>query len=136
MPECDMLNHDSEQIRVLTVNSGEHLDGILYKLKKGFSRNLIVPGIVLYILFKLYFKIFCCCNRFQKMFYILGWKVEFRLGASLLGQTLDVFINYPLSAEKRFERHSYYQLPWVDESTTVHLTLPGSYHYYVTDQYV
>ena len=25
-----------EQIRVLTVNNGEHLDGILYRLKKGF----------------------------------------------------------------------------------------------------
>lgn len=28
-------NHDSEQIRVLTLNNGEHLDGILYRLKKG-----------------------------------------------------------------------------------------------------
>jgi len=27
-------NH--EQIRILTVNNGEHLDGILYRLKKGF----------------------------------------------------------------------------------------------------
>ncbi|XP_019697923.1 glycogen debranching enzyme [Harpegnathos saltator] len=97
MPEYNTLSPDSEQIRVLTVNNGEHLDGILYKLKK-------------------------------------GWKVEFRLGASLLGQTLNVFINYPLPAEKKFERHTYYQLPWVDESATVHLTLPGSYHYYVTDQ--
>ncbi|XP_014469825.1 PREDICTED: glycogen debranching enzyme isoform X4 [Dinoponera quadriceps] len=97
MAEYNILNHDSEQIRVLTVNNGEHLDGILYKLKK-------------------------------------GWKVEFRLGASLLGQTLDIFMNYPLLAEKKFERHTYYQLPWVDESATVHLTLPGSYHYYVTDK--
>ncbi|XP_025075084.1 glycogen debranching enzyme isoform X3 [Pogonomyrmex barbatus] len=86
-----------EQIRVLTVNDGEHLDGILYRLKK-------------------------------------GWTVEFRLGASLLGKTLDVFINHPLSADKKFERHSYYQLQWVDETASIHLTLAGSFHYYVTDQ--
>ncbi|XP_011865621.1 PREDICTED: glycogen debranching enzyme isoform X2 [Vollenhovia emeryi] len=87
----------AEQTRVLTVNNGEHLDGILYRLKK-------------------------------------GWIVEFRLGASLLGKTLDVFINHPLSADKKFERHTYYQLQWVDESARIHLTLPGSFHYYVTDQ--
>ncbi|XP_025994344.2 glycogen debranching enzyme isoform X2 [Solenopsis invicta] len=86
-----------EQIRVLTLNNGEHLDGILYRLKK-------------------------------------GWIVEFRLGASLLGKALDVFINHPLSADKEFERHTYYQLQWVDESASIHLTLPGSFHYYVTDQ--
>ncbi|XP_070513892.1 glycogen debranching enzyme isoform X3 [Cardiocondyla obscurior] len=86
-----------EQIRVLTVNNGEHLDGILYRLKK-------------------------------------GWIVEFRLGASLLGKALDVFINHPLSNDKQFERHTYYQLQWVDESAIIHLTLPGSFHYYVTDQ--
>ncbi|KMQ85599.1 glycogen debranching enzyme, partial [Lasius niger] len=86
-----------EQIRILTVNNGEHLDGILYRLKK-------------------------------------GWKVEFRLGASLLGKTLDVFINHPLSSDKKFERHTYYQLQWVDESASIHLILPGSFHYYVTDQ--
>lgn len=28
-------NHECEQIRVLTLNNGEHLDGILYRLKKG-----------------------------------------------------------------------------------------------------
>ena len=28
-------SHECEQIRVLTLNNGEHLDGILYKLKKG-----------------------------------------------------------------------------------------------------
>ncbi|XP_011685016.1 PREDICTED: glycogen debranching enzyme isoform X2 [Wasmannia auropunctata] len=86
-----------EQVRVLTVNNGEHLDGILYRLKK-------------------------------------GWTVEFRLGASLLGKALDVFVNHPLSPDKKFERHTYYQLQWVDESASIHLTLPGSFHYYVTDQ--
>lgn len=86
-----------EQVRILTVNNGEHLDGILYRLKK-------------------------------------GWKVEFRLGASLLGKRLDVFINHPLSNDKKFERHTYYQLQWVDESANIHLTLSGSFHYYITDQ--
>lgn len=86
-----------EQIRVLTVNNGEHLDGILYRLKK-------------------------------------GWIVEFRLGASLLGKTLEVFINHPLSTDKKFERHTYYQLKWIDESASIHLTLSGSFHYYVTNQ--
>lgn len=28
-------NLDSDQVRVLTLNNGEHLDGILYRLKKG-----------------------------------------------------------------------------------------------------
>ncbi|KAL6433430.1 hypothetical protein ACFW04_006521 [Cataglyphis niger] len=88
---------ENEQIRILTVNNGEHLDGILYRLKK-------------------------------------GWKVEFRLGASLLGKRLDVFINHPLSNDGKFERHTYYQLQWVDESASIHLTLSGSFHYYVSDQ--
>lgn len=30
-----------EQVRILTVNNGEHLDGILYRLKKGFKRDFI-----------------------------------------------------------------------------------------------
>ncbi|XP_028049244.1 LOW QUALITY PROTEIN: glycogen debranching enzyme [Monomorium pharaonis] len=104
LPTENMQDHPSplhstinEQIRVLTVNHGEHLDGILYRLKK-------------------------------------GWIVEFRLGASLLGKTLDVFINHPLSTDKEFERHTYYQLQWIDESASIRLTLPGSFHYYVTDQ--
>lgn len=28
-------SYEFEQIRVLTLNNGEHLDGILYRLKKG-----------------------------------------------------------------------------------------------------
>lgn len=63
-----------------------------------------------------------------------GWIVEFRLGASLLGKRLSVFINHPLSTNGRFERHTYYELNWVDESASIQLTLPGSFHYYVTDQ--
>lgn len=64
----------------------------------------------------------------------IGWKVEFRLGASLLGKRLDVFINHPLSSDGKFERQTYYQLQWVDESASIHLTLSGSFHYYVSDQ--
>ncbi|XP_078050064.1 glycogen debranching enzyme [Augochlora pura] len=87
---------DSEQIRVLTLNNGEHLDGILYRLKK-------------------------------------GWRVEFRLGASLLGKTLDLFINYPLSSTQSFERHTYYPLEWSNETASICLSLAGSFHYYLTD---
>lgn len=68
-----------------------------------------------------------------KLFFA-GWIVEFRLGASLLGKTLDVFINHPLSIDEKFERHTYYQLQWINESANIQLTLPGSFHYYVTDQ--
>ncbi|XP_047352700.1 glycogen debranching enzyme [Vespa velutina] len=89
-------SQDSQQVRVLTLNKGEHLDGILYRLKK-------------------------------------GWKVEFKLGASLLGKTLDVFTNHPLSNDQKFERHTYYQLPWINDSANLLLTLPGSFHYYVMD---
>ncbi|XP_020285124.1 glycogen debranching enzyme isoform X1 [Pseudomyrmex gracilis] len=96
----EMQQHVSktyEQIRVLTLNNGEHLDGILYRLKK-------------------------------------GWTVEFRLGASLLGRTLSVFINHPLTDDKQFDRHTYYQLQWIDESASIRLNLAGSFHYYVIDQ--
>lgn len=89
-------NHECEQIRVLTLNNGEHLDGILYRLKK-------------------------------------GWKVEFRLGASLLGKSLDLFINYPLRENKKFERHTYYPLEWVNETANISLFLAGSFHYYLID---
>lgn len=41
MQEVDGLSlqptTENEQIRILTVNNGEHLDGILYRLKKGFK---------------------------------------------------------------------------------------------------
>lgn len=30
-------SQDSQQVRVLTINKGEHLDGILYRLKKGID---------------------------------------------------------------------------------------------------
>lgn len=59
--------------------------------------------------------------------------MEFKLGASLLGKTLDVFTNHPLSNDQKFERHTYYQLPWINDSANLLLTLPGSFHYYVTD---
>ncbi|XP_077266299.1 glycogen debranching enzyme-like isoform X3 [Temnothorax americanus] len=85
------------QVRVLTVNNGEHLDGILYRLKK-------------------------------------GWVVEFRLGASLLGKRPGVFINHPLSNNMRFERNTYHQLKWENESANILLFLAGSFHYYVTDR--
>ncbi|RLU17593.1 hypothetical protein DMN91_009829 [Ooceraea biroi] len=96
----DMELLEIEQIRVLTINNDEHLDGILYRLEK-------------------------------------GWTVEFKLGASLLGKALNIFINHPLSPDNHFERRTYYQLQWVSESagvTCIKLTLAGSFHYYASDQ--
>lgn len=37
-----------EQTRVLILNNGEHLDSILYRLKKGFCKDFIPPEIILY----------------------------------------------------------------------------------------
>lgn len=68
--------------------------------------------------------------------FLIGWRIEFRLGATLLGQQADVFINYPILRDKSFERHTYYQLPWFNESAIIDLNLAGSFHYYVTDWYV
>ncbi|KAJ8667077.1 hypothetical protein QAD02_008739 [Eretmocerus hayati] len=83
-----------DQVRVLTLNKGEHQDGNLYKLKK-------------------------------------GWVVEFRLGASLLGQNVDIFTNHPLLNGTPFERNTYYQLPWNHESAFLRVSLAGSFHYYI-----
>uniref|UniRef100_A0ABD2WG93 Glycogen debranching enzyme n=1 Tax=Trichogramma kaykai TaxID=54128 RepID=A0ABD2WG93_9HYME len=89
---ADTQNND--QVRVLTLNKGEHQDGNLYKLKK-------------------------------------GWVVEFRLGASLLGQAVDVFTNHPLLSGNPFERGTYYHLPWNHESAFLRVSLAGSFHYYI-----
>lgn len=59
--------------------------------------------------------------------------MEFRLGASLLGKTLDLFINHPLGENQKFERHTYYPLEWMHETASICLSLAGSFHYYLTD---
>ncbi|KAG8039804.1 hypothetical protein G9C98_000533 [Cotesia typhae] len=84
-----------EHVRVLTLNKGEHQDGILYRVKK-------------------------------------GWYVEFHLGPSLFGRTVDIFTNHPIS-DKKFNRHTYYQLSWSNDVAVVQATVPGSFHYYIID---
>lgn len=90
MPEHNMLSHDSEQIRVLTVNSGEHLDGILYKLKKGFSRDLIIAKIVLYSFSRLYLKIFGYHSRFLSnlLYFLKDGKLNLNLELLFLDRHL------------------------------------------------
>ncbi|XP_012265578.2 glycogen debranching enzyme isoform X2 [Athalia rosae] len=85
-----------KQLRVLVLNNGEHQDGTLYRLRK-------------------------------------GWQVEFRLGPSLLGKSINLFTNHPLIPHQKFERATYYQLPWKNESASLTLALAGSFHYYITD---
>ncbi|XP_024943750.1 glycogen debranching enzyme [Cephus cinctus] len=85
----------ADQVRVLTLNNGEHQDGTLYRVKKGFQ-------------------------------------IQFRLGPSLLGRTVDIFTNHPPNGQT-FERHTYYQLQWTNESANLQLAAAGSFHYYITD---
>ncbi|XP_051162472.1 glycogen debranching enzyme [Leptopilina boulardi] len=85
-----------EQVRVLSLNKGEHQDGTLYRLKK-------------------------------------EWQVQFRLGPSLLGRKIDIFVNHPLTKDQKYERHVYRQLKWNNETANLNLTSAGSFHYYATD---
>ncbi|XP_057317970.1 glycogen debranching enzyme-like isoform X1 [Microplitis mediator] len=85
-----------DDVRILTLNKGEHQDGILFRVKK-------------------------------------GWQVEFRLGPSLFGKSVDIFTNHPLTDDKKFDRHTYYQLRWVNDAAVVRVSFAGSFHYYITD---
>ena len=44
-----------------------------------------------------------------------NWILQFRLGPSLLGQTVVLQTNYPLN-NGAFQRDSYQELPWQSES--------------------
>ncbi|XP_012280901.1 glycogen debranching enzyme [Orussus abietinus] len=92
----ELPSNEKSEVRVLTLNNGQHQDGVLYKLKK-------------------------------------GWLVQFRLGPSLLGRSVHIFTNHPLSSDQQFERRTYYQLPWINDCATLRLALAGSFHYYITD---
>ncbi|XP_034951239.1 glycogen debranching enzyme isoform X2 [Chelonus insularis] len=92
----DTPHENDSDVRILTLNKGEHLDSILYRIKK-------------------------------------GWTVEFRLGPSLFGKTINIFTNHPSSSENVFERDTYYQLPWCNEVAVLKVKRAGSFHYYITD---
>lgn len=66
------------------------------------------------------------------VFLIAGWQIEFRLGPSLFGRNINIFINHPLT-DKEFQRNEYYQIKWTNESAVVQLTNAGSFHYYISD---
>ncbi|KAK0167033.1 hypothetical protein PV327_004482 [Microctonus hyperodae] len=86
---------NENNVRVLTLNNGEHHDGIIYRVKK-------------------------------------GWQIEFRLGPSLFGRSINIFTNHPLT-DKEFQRNEYYQIKWTNESAIIQLTNAGSFHYYASD---
>uniref|UniRef100_A0A1B6F753 Glycogen debranching enzyme n=1 Tax=Cuerna arida TaxID=1464854 RepID=A0A1B6F753_9HEMI len=65
-----------------------------------------------------------------------GWWVELRLGPTLFGRKVTVYTNLPEEG-KPFSRKQYRALTWSTSSSDdtakycrLHLTAPGSYHYY------
>ena len=74
---------------------------------------------------------------------VLGWKLQFRLGPSLLGRRVRLFVNHPANEKTTFDRAQYRELAWEHESrnkdddTAMHadviLSASGSYHYYFID---
>ena len=69
------------------------------------------------------------------------WILQFRLGPSLLGQTVLLHTNYPLK-DGKFQRETYHELPWKSESNNqaddtsifanISLGISGSFHFYLT----
>lgn len=53
MLDNDLLSksHDSEQIRVLILNQGEHQDAILYRLKKGEILHFTIVPYYIFLCF-------------------------------------------------------------------------------------
>jgi glycogen debranching enzyme len=77
-----------------------------------------------------------------------GWKLQFRLGPSLLGRRIRLYVNHPTvdvdGVVSSFERTQYRALTWFHESrnkdddtamyTDVIMAASGSYHYYFIDE--
>ncbi|XP_071444480.1 glycogen debranching enzyme [Hetaerina americana] len=88
-----------------------------------------------------------------------GWVLQFRLGASLLGRRVTIYVNHPASTSqdpKEFDRHTYHILQWktdnhatdatpntsdgvmssATDGTAIYaeilLSQAGSFHYYFT----
>ena len=69
------------------------------------------------------------------------WILQFRLGPSLLGQTVFLHTNYPLK-DGVFDRTSYSEIPWqkdsensVDDTSifaNIEVEFSGSFHLYLT----
>ena len=78
------------------------------------------------------------------------WKIQFRLGSSLLGKRIRLYVNHPPTSESSnaeqvaFDRNCYGRLEWQHESrnkdddTVVYANIvtftSGSFHYYFIDQ--
>ena len=70
-----------------------------------------------------------------------GWILQFRLGSSILGQSVSLHTNYPLKGDN-FDRAVYYDLPWQSDSNNkaddtsifanLHVEISGSFHFYLT----
>jgi len=77
-----------------------------------------------------------------------GWKLQFRLGPSLLGRRIRLYVNHPTvdvdGVVSSFERTQYRAVTWFHESrnkdddtamyTDVIMAASGSYHYYFIDE--
>ena len=72
-----------------------------------------------------------------------GWTLQFRLGSSLLGKSVQLFTDCPLNKED-YERGNFNLLEWQNDSAnkaddtatfaSVLLNTSGAFHYYITDQ--
>ena len=70
-----------------------------------------------------------------------NWVLQFRLGPSLLGQTVLLYTNYPLK-DGVFDRTSYNEIHWqkdsensVDDTSiyaNIEVGFSGSFHFYLT----
>uniref|UniRef100_A0A0K2SWV7 Glycogen debranching enzyme n=1 Tax=Lepeophtheirus salmonis TaxID=72036 RepID=A0A0K2SWV7_LEPSM len=67
-------------------------------------------------------------------------KLQFRIDPSLFGKKVHLWINYPKDNTTEFDRSSYKELPWINDSGNddtasyidFSLHLPGSFHFYFT----
>ena len=74
-----------------------------------------------------------------------GWILQFRLGTSLLGQSVILHTNYPVkeTGNDKFDRTKYQELDWKSDSNNkaddtsmfVNITVErgGSFHFYLTN---
>ena len=70
------------------------------------------------------------------------WILQFRLGPSLLGQTVALYTNYPVNnGSQGFERQTYSLLEWCSDSdnkadgtslyANISIKTSGSFHFYI-----
>jgi glycogen debranching enzyme len=71
------------------------------------------------------------------------WTLQFRLGPSLLGRSVQLWTNCPERKED-YDRSAYKVLPWESDSScqsddtanfaNIRLKTSGSFHYFITDE--